>query len=308
MIQKQIRYYLELLQKENYKSFNLAFLRVVICCWLLKEVCINWTSMNVLYGESVFVVSKNNLINRLPEGGFPLVRSYYMWFIIAYIGVIFLNIFGIGRRFTLLILFIMFYVLQKMNMSMVNGGDAMARLILFYLIFADSYKYFVLIKQKNIDGDKIKLQNLFSNLAALSIMFQLCLAYFSSGIAKIMEPMWLHGEATYYTLSMERFIGTPLNKYIIQYRWMDYFTNYGTLLFELLFPLLIWIKKFRKPLLIMGILFHLGIYIFLMIYGFQIVFVLIYGLFLPNQKLLSIAQRCKVLFWPKRTNMATNTA
>jgi len=53
-------------------------------------------------------------------------------------------------------LFIMFYVLQKMNMSMINGGDAMARLILFYLIFADSYKYFVLIKQKNIDGDKVR--------------------------------------------------------------------------------------------------------------------------------------------------------
>src|SRR4029077_20123703 len=122
MIQRQIRYYIELLQKENYKSFYLAFLRVAVCCWLLKEVCINWSSMNVLYGESVFVVSKNNLINRLPQGGFPLVHSHYMWFIIAYSGVIILNIFGIGRRVTLLILLIMFYVLQKMNMSIINGG------------------------------------------------------------------------------------------------------------------------------------------------------------------------------------------
>jgi hypothetical protein len=306
MIQRQIKYYIEFLQRENYKSFYLAFLRVAICCWLLKEVCINWTSMDILYGDSVFVVSKKNLINRLPGGGFHFVRSYYIWFIVAYIGVIFLNILGIGRQFTLLILLVMFYVLQKMNMSMVNGGDAMARLILFYLIFADSYKYFVLNKQKNVDDDKRKLQNLFSNLAALSIMFQLCLAYFSSGIAKIMEPVWLHGEATYYTLSMERFIGTPFNKYIIQHKWIVYFTNYGTLLFELLFPLLIWIKKFRKPLLITGILFHLGIYIFLMIYGFQIVFVLIYGLFLPNQKLLIFAERCKAFFWRKRTDMEAN--
>lgn len=297
MIQQQIKYYWHRLQHENYKCVYLAFLRVAISCWLLKEVFINWDSMDLLYGHSGFVVSKYNFISRLPAGGFLQVKNYYLWFITAYIAVIFLNMAGVGRWFTALLLFAMQYALQKMNSSFVNGGDALAKLILFYLIFANSYQYFVLFKQKSSNNDKRKFQILLSNLAALSIMLQLCIAYFSSGVAKIMEPVWWHGEATYYALSMERYIGTPLNKYILQQRWLDYASNYGTLLFELLFPILVWIKKIRTPLLVAGILFHVCIYIFLMIYGFEVIFVLTYGLFLPNNQLLDFAQKIKSYFY-----------
>ena len=128
-------------------------------------------------------------------------------------------------------------------------------------------------------------------------MLQLCVAYFSSGIAKINDTFWWNGEATYYALSMERFVGTPLNKYIVQQKWIDYLTNYGTIIFELFFPILIWIKKIRKPLLITGVIFHMCIYIFMMIYGFEIIFILIYGLFLPNKMLVDFSQRIKYFFW-----------
>lgn len=83
---------------------------------------------------------------------------------------------------------------------------------------------------------------------------------------------WLNGEATYYALSMERFAGTPFNKYIIEHKWIDFLTNFGTIILELSFPTLIWIKKARKRLVITGVIFHLCIYIFMMIYSFEIVF------------------------------------
>ena len=307
MMQQQVKQYVDRLQLKNYKSFYLAFLRVAIGIWLLKEVCINWSSMEILYGNSALVVPAKNLISRLPGGGFLVVKSHYLWFILSYVVIIFMSILGIGKWFTAAVLFGMFAVLQKMNMTMLNGGDKMAMALFFYLIFADSYQYFTLFKQKPNKNDNYKLQNLFSNLAAFSIMLQLCLAYFQSGVLKAGNFFWLHGEATYYALSMERFVGTAFNKYIVQYKWIDYISNYATLSFELLFPLLIWIKKIRKPLLIIGLLFHLCIYIFLMIYGFQIVFILIYGLFLPNQQLLDFVQKCKTFFLPKKMEVTANT-
>ncbi|MEO6731175.1 MAG: HTTM domain-containing protein [Ferruginibacter sp.] len=281
MMASTIKYYIHLLQQENYKSFYLAFLRVAVSCWLLKEVCINWQSMDLLYGDAVFVVAKNNLLNRLP-GGQAWVSDHYIWFIVLYMLIIFLNILGIGRWFTALLLFLFVYVLQQMNRSFLNGGDIMARLVLLYMVFANSYQYFVLVRQKKIDDDQQRFNNLLSNMAALSIMLQLCVAYFGLGLAKLNSELWRNGEATYYALQMERFIGTPVNRYIVQYKWIDIASNYAVLLFELSFPLLIWVKKLRKPLLISGLLFHCCIYIFLMIYGFQVVFILIYGLFLPN--------------------------
>ena len=296
MIPDHLKYYLSRLQKENYKSFYLAFLRVGISIWLLTELCLNWSSLDVLYGRSAFVLSKTNFLHRL-AGGFSSISNYYMWFIIPYILVLLLNIAGIGRWITALLLFVMLYTLQRMNMLIVNGGGLMARLILLYLVFANSYQYFVLIKQKPLKEQQRKIVNLLSNLAALSIMLHLCLAYFSSGIVKILDTYWQRGEAVYYVLQMERFVGTPFNSVILQHPWIDITATYTVLLFELGFPILIWIKKLRKPLLVIGIIFHLSIYIFLMIYAFQIVFLLIYGLFLPNEKLLSFARKVKGWVW-----------
>ncbi|MEO5893058.1 MAG: HTTM domain-containing protein [Ferruginibacter sp.] len=288
MITAQIRQTMEWLQEKNYKSFYLAFLRVALSLWLLKEVCINWSSMDILYGPFAFSIPKNNFLTSIPGGASILIHNHYRIFVIIHISVILLNISGIGRWATALLLLAMVHILQQMNGLVFNNGNALVKLVLLYLIFADSYQYFVLFKSNREDNNKRKFRNLLSNLAVLSIMLQLCLAYFASGVSKIMDPYWQNGEATYYALSMERFMGTLLNKYIVQHRWIDYLSNYVVIAFELLFPFLIWVKKLRSPLLITGILFHLGIYIFLMIYGFQIAFILLYGLFLPNNKLLKI--------------------
>jgi len=289
-----IPYYINRLQQENYKSFYLAFLRVAISTWFLKELCINWSSLDILYGTESFVVHKPNFISRLP-GGFAMARTHFWWLIIPYIGVLGLNIMGIGRWVTGLALFIMVDLLQKMNMSVINGGDKMAKLILLYLVIADSYQYFAWQnKKKEANEKKKKLRNLLSNLAALSIMLQLCVAYFATGLAKLYDPLWQQGEAVYYAFSMERFMGTPFNQYLVQNKWLVIAATYFVLLFEIGFPVLIWIKKLRAPLLIAGVLMHVGIYIFLMIYGFQIVFLLIYGLFLPNDRLLSFFNRINV--------------
>ena len=293
---RQAKYYTALLQQQNYKSFYLAALRVAISLWLLKEVCINWQSMELLYGQAAFFVPKNTILNRLP-GGLPFIRDHYLWFISLYLVVILMNILGVGRWFTALALLMLFYLLYQMNMFFTNAGDKMARLILTYLVFADSYQYFVLIKEKTASIYVQRFRNLVSNLAALSIMIQLCVAYFTLGIAKLNDPLWQHGQATYYALSMERYTGTSLNKYLVQYKWLNVLSNYAVMLFELGFPLLIWFKKLRKPLILFGLVFHLCIYIFMMIYGFQIVFLMAYGLFLPNSFFTRLYQRAKQNPW-----------
>ncbi len=281
MINK-VRSGLEFLTADNYKAFYLAILRVAICTWLLKDVLINWSSMEVIYGREAFVVLNTNTIGRLP-GGYLFIREYYPFILAVYVTIIFLNMLGLGRNITAFFLFCSLYMLQKMNMSVTNNGDVMALLIVFYLVFADSYEYLVIGKIKTKSRGNQNVVNLVSNLAALSIMLQLCLAYLGSFVAKINNPLWFNGEATYYALSMERFVGTPFNQYLVQHKWFCYLTNYSVLAFEMLFPFLIWVKKFRKYLLLGGLVMHLCIYIFMMIYGFQMAFLMIYGLFISNE-------------------------
>lgn len=274
-----IKIYLDWLQAENYKAFQLSLLRVGLCIWLLKEVAINWGSHDILYGAANFVVYKTTTFSSLP-GSIEFMRGHYQWFFGGYILVILLFMGGIGRWFTAVLLFALVFLLEQMNKPVMTGGDVMARLVLMYLIFADSYRFFVLYKSTPDPENQQKLGNLLSNLAAFSIMLQLCLAYLASGIGKINTEMWRSGEALYYALNMERYVGTSFNQYLFKYPGLLVAGNYAVLAFELLFPFLVWIRWLRKPMLIIGIIFHLCIYAFMMIYGFQLVFIMIYVLFL----------------------------
>jgi hypothetical protein len=303
MMRNKLNDIISRLQNENYKSFYLAFLRVAISVWLLKEVYFNWASFDVLYSAKSFIVRDDNAILSWLPGAIGFLRTHYVLLIWLYIIVILLNIFGVGRWVTAALLFIMVDVLQKLNIDIVNGGDKMARLILLYLIFASSYDCFVLYKKKIINADRKKMANLLSNLAAYSIMIQLCLVYFSSGYAKFSNHIWRSGEAVYYALLVERFMGTPLNHYIVQNGWLDKAADYLTILFELAFPFLVWIKKSRTPIIIAGIIFHLFIYIFMMLYGFEIVFIMMYGLFFTNEELLTLCSRCKTFLYSFRKNI-----
>jgi hypothetical protein len=288
--------------RENYKSFYLAFLRVAISVWFLKELCISWPSLQILYGPKSFVVRHDGNILRSVPGTISFLRNHYMILVIVYLVVIFMNILGIGRWVTALLFFVIIDLFEKLNTAMVNGGDKMARLIAMYMIFASSYDYFVLCKSKTISMERKRMLNVLSNVAAYSLMLQLCLSYLCAGVGKFYNELWRNGEALYYAMSVEKFTGTSLNKYLVQNALFVKVGSYFTLVLEITFPFFVWVKKLRNSFLVSGILMHLAIYIFLMIYGFEIVFIMLYGLFLTNDEIVNFINKCKSLFKRTSTN------
>ncbi|UAY50877.1 HTTM domain-containing protein [Ferruginibacter albus] len=273
--------------RENRKSFYLAFLRVAISVWLLKELLIDWPDLTILYGSKSFLVRNDNIIN-----GIPFFRAHYMILVYVFIVFIVLNILGIGRWMTALTLLILSDIFQQLNPVMVNGGDKMARLVILYMVFANSYDYFVLYKSKPVkDPGKKRFINIVSNAAAYSLMLQLCITYFCTGLGKLYNEVWRNGTALYYAMSLNRFAGTAWNAYLVQNTFFVKTGTYFTLLFELTFPFLIWVKKCRMPLIIAGVILHLAIYIFLMLYGFEVVFILLLGLFFSNEDVLRFVNR-----------------
>jgi len=283
--------YYQQFREENKKAFYLAFLRVSLSVWLLVELYVNRCCEQMQYGAEKFVVNTHKTTGAIINISFAFVNNHLALLIYAFVILCILNLLGIGKWCTALLLFLITDLFQKINEPCVNGGDKMARLVLFYLIFADSYQYFVLIKNKNSNGDKQKIINLLSNVSAYSIMIQLCVAYFFSAVAKLQTEAWRNGEAVYYAFMMERFAGTSLNYKLAHSKLFVTGATYFVLLFELLFPFLIWVKKFRLPFIVMGVIVHIGIYIFMMIYGFQVIFILLYGLFFTNEQVLQIVNR-----------------
>jgi hypothetical protein len=274
----------EYLFSKNQKSLYLAILRIAVSLYVLKDLAINWSSFDILYSNKSFVFREDAGVFSVIPGGIAMVRDHYMVIVTACIICCLLNIAGIGRWLTALLLFLAVNMLHRLNVEFVNGGDMMLRFILLYMIFANSYDHFVVYRSKPFNEERQRLSNLVSNLAAYSLMIELCVAYFCSGNGKLHNELWMHGQAVYYSILADRFRGTPFNTAIAHIGWLMIGANYCAIVFELGFPFLVWIKKIRKQVLSAGVLFHLFIYIFLMIYGFEIVFLLIYGLFFSNEE------------------------
>ncbi len=276
------------LHKENYKSAYLSIFRVVLALFLLKEIGYKIPFVETLYSnQSIFQFSEHSSF-KIWGINYYFIKQHYLVLISCHIFFLMLFLFGVGKHFSTLMVFISLLLLQKLNNSTLNGGDKMARLILFYFIFANSFEYFCLKPLKNkFDSTS----NLISNLAVFSIMMQLCIAYFETFLNKISNPYWVNGSAMYYVFNTESHLGTKFNQTIAKSDFVVYCLTYFTLAFELLFPFLIWVKKTRFVFIVCGILFHLGIYFFMMIYNLQILFLLPYGLFYSNSEIKNFVNK-----------------
>lgn len=260
------------------KSFFLSVLRLYIAFHIFRNVIVHWGARELILGpDSIFPFYLTS----------PLIQFFQQHCQLFFFGILILSIFmffGIGKHLTIILLTIAVGIYQEMIPYLLNGGDNYLKLILIYLIFANSFDYLSIKKLQIKNIEVRKLSNFLTNLMVYAILFHLCLIYFISGIEKLHSDSWYNGVALYYTLNLERFNGTPFNHLLSSNGWFVNMNTYLVMLFELYFPVLIWSKKWRIPLVVFGVSMHLGILIFMMLYDFQVLFIFVYGLWFTNQE------------------------
>ncbi len=279
-------------EKNNY-AFYASLFRLFICFHLLKKIILSWQYISLLYKSTSFLPPSPTYLLEMINIDTMTIRSHYEIFISFYIVVILLYFFGIGKHFTALLLYILYELQQRMCHLVLNGGDNLLKFIMLYMIFVDSYKYFVISKIQYKNSKIRYFSNVFSNLGGISVCLHLCMAYFLSGWHKVHADVWFNGVATYYTLSLERFKGTPFNEMLVKNGAFVTITTYYTMLVEIYFPVLIWFKKTKKVISLAAISLHIGIYVFMMIYDFQIVFIMVQGFFFSNEKWIRLINKYK---------------
>lgn len=93
----------------------------------------------------------------------------------------------------------------------------------------------------------------------LPVFIGIGLVYFDSVFWKLASPIWLNGLGFWYPTSMAQNTYLDLSP-ILNLKYLSIFLGYLTLIFEIVFLFLIWFKKFKIPLLIIGVSLHLGIF------------------------------------------------
>ena len=90
------------------------------------------------------------------------------------------------------------------------------------------------------------------------LQVQLCVLYLVAGIWKLSGPSWRDGTAVGMVLQLGEFQRFPIPD-LLMTPAMSRAMSYGTLAFELGFPLLVWVPRLRVPVLLAGLAFHAGL-------------------------------------------------
>jgi hypothetical protein len=115
---------------------------------------------------------------------------------------------------------------------------------------------------------------------------QIAFIYLISGWDKLIFEEWRNGVAMFNLLNVDFYavpwlretLGSADPTMLIAVSWM-------VILFELLFPVLIWFNKTRTFILITGVLFHLFIALFLSLPDFGLTMIWCYVVFISGKNL-----------------------
>ncbi|OFD35968.1 hypothetical protein BWGOE3_57370 [Bacillus mycoides] len=215
---------------------------------------------------------------------YTLNDSILYFNIIYSIGIIIntLYLLGIKTRITGVLNFILIYSLYVRNPTVLDGGNNILTIILFFLMFAEVNRYFSVTNEKSTDDNKIF--NMIHNFAIYLCLFQVCVLYFFAGLAKSQGHMWYNGTALYYILQIDEFTQPVLAQFIINSPLLLTLGAYSAILTQLFFPLLVFNKYLKIPILIGSISFHLGVIFLNGLIQFGLIMIALDLLFLTDKE------------------------
>jgi hypothetical protein len=181
---------------------------------------------------------------------------------------------GFKTRFFSIIAFILLVSFQQRNINMLSSADLLLRIMFFIMMFAPSANvlsldsFFAKKKGKPLAKDV-------APWAHRLIQIQIAVVYISTIIAKSKGETWLDGSAVYYSTRLVDLTRFPV-PFLLDWKWFLTLSTWLTLIIEFSLGTLMFIKEFKKPLIFIGIIFHLGIEYMMTIPTFEIL--MIFGL------------------------------
>ena len=168
-------------------------------------------------------------------------------------------------------------LIENINYSIyatLTGGDYLLNQFLFFNIF-------IAIDNTDTRGKFKDLYLALHNGAIIGVVLQVCIVYLVSGVSKFMDPDWMNGDAVTIVSRTDHF-STGVGR-SPAWEGVHKIANYIVMYYQLAFPVIIWIRKIKTPLLLLGIVMHLYIAFVMGLMAFGALMVLSYIYFWPRR-------------------------
>lgn len=178
-------------------------------------------------------------------------------FLLVYGLSIFAALIGFQTRKALILVTICMVSLHQRNIWLLSSAECLMRIVTILLVCSPCGQ------SLSFDAWWAKRKGLpwttqWSPWALRLIQIQVSVVYLWTAWHKLKGDTWLEGTAVYYATRIEMMINFPAPFLLDNILFLK-LSTWGTLILEISLGTLIWIKELRKPLIIAGILFHLGI-------------------------------------------------
>ena len=194
---------------------------------------------------------------------------------------------GMGGTVAILAAFLASLWQRAWNVLPLSAAHQVLTVVLFSLLWADCSQLFALKGSRTAGGPPRP-----QPIAALRLLrYQVCLIYFSSGVSKFTSELWRDGTALYYAGSHNIVQRLPIDVVPPALQGVATLATYGTLVFELGFPLLVAWRRTRTLMLLAGVALHLGAWITLEIGPFSWVMIATYIAFIPPDRIAAFIHR-----------------
>jgi hypothetical protein len=297
-------------------TYGAAVTRIMIGFVVSSQLLLNWPDRSYTWGEGSRWNDTIAGIKDYPDF-FGLFRALDGWaWDLAYLVVILSGIalmLGVFTRVTTVTTVILWASVYVSNPYVASGGDAVLRMVLFYLCFTDAGKVWS-VDAWLADRRGYRMQmiprwasNTMHNLAVVLMIHQVVMVYVGSALWKAQSSVWRDGTAVYYPLQTEAY--SPWNDIFQPIYANTLFISgatYTALLVQLFFPVLLIYRPTRLAALVIITGMHLGIGFLMGIMYFSLAMIAVDMILVSDKSWLRAAEVVQ-RFWSRRRAQEVRT-
>lgn len=247
------------------------FFRTLAYLFLLGNALFYLPVFHLLFGESSLLMSWNPGDTKVLNLAYLLDHQRHLTApaAVLYLISIVLSIFGKGGILPRILVFVLGVMFYYAGLPAFNASFILYNLFAAFLVFMNPHA-------------ANPLGRAYTNLAFYACRMQFIMVYALTGGYKLAGTTWMEGSSVYYLLQLPHYTPDWVRGVLWNKRWLLVVLSYFGLIYQLAFPVLVWIRRLRMPLILAGVLFHGYIAIAMRLPEFGIGMIVAYSLFLSD--------------------------
>jgi hypothetical protein len=165
---------------------------------------------------------------------------------------------GYQTRLAAVLVFVGILSFERRNPYVFNTGDGLLRLIAFYLMLAPAGASLSVDRWRQA-RERFWEFPLRAPWALRLLQIQLSVLYIAGLWVKLQGTTWNNGTAVSYSMRISDLTRFPMPGFLTHSALLANLMTYGTVAVELSIPILVWNRRLRPWVLLVGVGLHLGI-------------------------------------------------